>query len=192
MTDSSGQSCDVSGSTADANFCTVRTQLLTEFTHVNNIRSFYNNLHSLWLGSGTVTINSQLGAYNDVKAQLNPPPTRLNRRAWPCRSCTCFSAWPAAIPEIGPVFGMADVILNFATELTTDQQGNETIDLTSTIGNLLDQANDAVYCPGYHNGHVVPARVPGLGQAQRAGHGAGHPDKPASPWYWSSSATGQC
>ena len=140
MTDSSGRSCDVSGSTADVNFCTVRAQLLTEFTHVNNIRSFYNNLNSLWLGSGTVTINSQLAAYNQIKAQLNPPDTAQSQSlALPL--VHLFLGLASSIPEIGEVFGLADVILLFATELTTDQQGNETIDLTSTIGNLLDQAN---------------------------------------------------
>ena len=85
-------------------------------------------------------ILSQLSAYNDIKAQLNPP------RTAPSQSLTSplvnfFLGLASFIPEVGPVFGLADVAFNFGTSLTTDQQGNETIDLTSTIGNLLDQAN---------------------------------------------------
>ena len=73
MLDSSGKNCDVSGSGADANFCKVRSQLLTEFKYVNDILTFYGNLQGLWQGTGTVTLSQQLAAYNDVKAQLNPP-----------------------------------------------------------------------------------------------------------------------
>jgi hypothetical protein len=189
MTDAKGLSCGASGSEADSSFCTVRGQLLTEFQDVINIRTFYDNLQNLWLGTGSVTILSQLNAYNEVKAQLPVPPTA------PSQSLTTplvrfFLGLGKAVPQIGPLFGIADVAFNFATLLTTTPQGNETIDLTSTIGNLQQQAIDQFTAQQTTTGTFFQLIYQDWGKLHTLGTAlATQPDRD-SPWYWSSNATG--
>jgi hypothetical protein len=182
-------SCDSTGSNADTNFCSVRGQLLTEFDYVNNIRAFYDNLQGLWLGSGSVTILSQLNAYNEIKAQLPAPP------AAPSRSLAqnlvdLFLKLGSKVPEVGRVFGAADVIFNFCTDLTTDQQGNKTIDLTSTIGDLQDQAIKQFTAQQTTTGTLFQFVYQDWGKLSALGTALASQKDQNSPWYWSSNATG--
>ena len=92
----SGKNCDTSGRRRPS-FCSVRSQLLTELIGQRHPH-FYNNVQSLWLGSGTINILSQLSAYNDIKSQLNPPPT-ASSQSLTSPLVNFFLAWRASFPR---------------------------------------------------------------------------------------------
>jgi hypothetical protein len=191
MTDQNGVSCGATTGTApDPNFCKVRTQLLKEFTYVGNIILFYKNLQTLWLGANGLTILSQLDAYNTVKQQLPVPPTA------PSQSLTSplvnfFLGLASFIPDIGPVFGLADIAFNFGTSLTTDQQGNKTIDLTSTIGNLETQAIAQFTAQAATTGTLFQLVFQDWAKLSNLGVAIASQQDQSSPWFWSTSATGE-
>jgi hypothetical protein len=169
-------------------FCQVRAQLLTEITDVTNVLTFYGNVTGLWSSSGSVTLASQLSVYNDVKATLPAPPTaEAPNLAKPIVGLLLTLG--SKIPEIGPVFGLADVFFNFATELTTDQQGNKQIDLTSTIGNLQQQAADQFISQSNTTGTLFQLILEDWGKLNTLGSTLVGDSNPASPWYWSTTTT---
>ncbi len=188
MRDSSDRSCDVSSSNADTNFCNVRAQLLKEFIHVNNIRAFFANLDNLWIASGQLSISNQLSAYNTIKAQLTPPDTTPSENLG-LKIANLFLEVASGIPEVGEIFGAADVILNFATELVTDKQGNKTIDLSSTIGNALEQANQQFIAQRATMGTLFQLIYQDWGKLNALGTALASATNQSSPWYWSSTTT---
>jgi hypothetical protein len=187
LKDQNGQSCG--SSNADANFCTVAGQLQQEFEYVDDVRAFYNNLQGLWLGSGSLTILSQLNAYNEVKAQL-PAPPEAPSRSLAQKLVDMFLQLGAKIPTVGGAFGAADVVFNFCTNLTTDQQGNKTIDLTSTIGNLQQQAIDQFLAQQTTTGTLFELVFQDWGKLNALGTALATASK-GSPWDWPVGATGQ-
>ena len=188
MLDSGGKNCDVPDSGADANFCKVRSQLLTEFNYVNDILKFYGNMTGLWQATGNVTLAGQLAAYNTIKAQLNPPPSATSQ-SLAAPLVNFFLGLAGFIPEIGPVFGLADVAFNFGTSLATDQQGNKKINLTSTIANLLDQATDQFKDQGNSTGTLFKLVFQDWGKLSTLGQMLAKQTDQTSPWYWDTTAT---
>ncbi|HYI94139.1 MAG TPA: hypothetical protein VEX68_11385, partial [Bryobacteraceae bacterium] len=190
LPDSAGRSCDTAGSNADANFCAVRAQLLTEFVYVTDVYAFYTNLQSVWQGTGTVNILALLSAYNDINGQLNPP------QAAPSQSLTSplvnfFLALGSFIPEVGPLFGLADVAFNFGTSLTTDPQGNKSIDLTSTIANLQTQAMSQFTNQATTTGTFFDLVYQDWGKLSKLGQALSSQQDQKSPWYWGPTYTGR-
>jgi hypothetical protein len=182
--DPQGNDC----STSSSAYCTVRAQLLDEFTLVSNIHKFQGNVTDLWSSSGTVTLGSQLSAFNDIKATIPaPPPAPAPSLVSPL--VNLFLGLGSFIPEAGPAFGLADLFFNFGTSLTTDQQGNQTVDLTSTIGQLEQQATNQFIAQANTTGTLFEfiyqdwGRINALGTALVSASGSG------SPWYWSSTTT---
>lgn len=189
MMDPSGKNCDVSGSGADPNFCRVRSQLLIELTYVSDIRSLYTNLQSLWLGSGSINILAQLSTYNTIKAQLQTPDTATSQ-SLVSPLVNFFLGLASFIPEVGPAFGLADVAFNLATGLTTDPQGNKQIDLTSTIGNLQQQAIDQFTAQQTTTGTLFQLIYQDWGKLSTLGSAIATQTSPSSPWYWGFNTTG--
>ncbi len=189
LLDAAGKNCDVPGSGADPTFCTTRSQLLTEFTYVSDILKFYGNLQGLLQGSGTVTLASQLNAYTEIKAQLNPPPNATSQ-SLTSPLVNFFLGLASFIPEVGPVFGLADVAFNFGTSLVTDDQGNRRINLTSTIAGLLDQATTQFSDQATSTGTLFELLFEDWGKLSMLGQALGKVDK-SSPWNWSPTASGQ-
>lgn len=187
--DANGNDCNDSNNTG-LPFCAVRAQLINEFTSVSNIRNFYDNVTGLWSSSGTVTLASQLSAYNDVKATLPAPP------AAPAPSLAgpivnLFLNLASRIPEIGPIFGLADVFFNFGTAMTTDPKGNKTVDLTSTIGQLELQASQQFIAQANTTGTLFEFIYQDWGKLSALGGNLASASGQGSPWYWSSTATSQ-
>ncbi len=189
MADSAGKNCDVSGSGADATFCAVRTQLLTEFTHVNNVRALYGNLQTLWSASGTVTLGSLLSAVQDVQNEINAD------QAAPTQSLVSplvnlFMGLGSFIPEIGPLFGLADIAFNFATSLTTDTSGNKTYDLTTTVGNMQSQAVQHFTAQANTTGTLFELVFQDWNKLNSLGTALATQTSRTSPWYWGPTTTG--
>ncbi len=184
--DRQGNDCGTSSSA----YCTVRGQLLDEFVYVSNIRGFQTQVTNLWSSSGTVTLGSQLSAYNDVKATIPAPP------AAPAPSLASplvnlFLGLGSFIPEAGPAFGLADLFFNFGASLTTNQQGNKTVDLTSTIGQLEQQATNQFIAQANTTGTLFELIYQDWGKLEALGTKEVSTLDPGSPWYWQSTTTSQ-
>jgi hypothetical protein len=188
MKDANNTDCSVAGN-AGVPFCVVRQQLLTELEYVNDIRLLFNNIQSLWLGSGSTTILSLLNAYSTIQAQLQPPPN-ASSQSLTDPLVNFFLSLGSFIPEVGPLFGLADVGFNLGTSLTTDQQGNKTIDLTSTIANLEAQAISQFTAQQNTTGTLFEIIYQDWGKLSALGAALTTQQSASSPWYWSSSATG--
>jgi hypothetical protein len=188
MKDTSGKDCDVSGSGADPTFCKVRGQLLTEFQYVADIQALYANVNSLWLGSGTLTLASQMSAFTTIQSQIQPPPTASSQSLM-SPLVNLFLGLGSLIPEIGPAFGLADVAFNFGTSLTTDNQGNKTIDLTSTVAGLLTQSIDQFTAQGATTGTLFKLVLQDYGKLAMLGSALANQKDVNSPWYWDTSTT---
>ena len=134
------------------------------------------------------SILSQLSAYNDIKAQLNPPP-EASSQSLTSPLVNFFLGLGSFIPEIGPLFGLADLAFNFGTSLTTDQKGNKTIDLTSTIGNLQAQAITQFTAQQSTTGTLFDLALQDWGKLSALGQAMKDPTK-ASAWKWAPGATG--
>lgn len=189
LADSTGKNCDVSGSGADATYCGVRAQLLTEFTHVNNVRALYNNLVTLWATSGPTTILSLLSAASDVQNEINTNP------AAPAQSLVSplvnfFLGLGSFIPEVGPIFGLADVAFNLGTSLTTDATGSKTFDLTTTVGNLEQQAAEHFKAQANTTGTLFELVFQDWAKLNALGTALATQTSRTSPWYWSTTTTG--
>ncbi|MBV9268435.1 MAG: DUF3824 domain-containing protein, partial [Acidobacteriaceae bacterium] len=176
--------CDAAGDVnAGVPYCQVRAQLQTEVKDAANIHAFYDQISSLWSASGTVTIFSQLSAYDQVKATLPAPPAApAPSLAGPIANL--FLGLASFIPNIGPVFGVADLFFNFGTSLATDQNGNQTIDLTSTIGQLEQQASNQFIAQGTATGNLFQLMTQDWGKLNTLGSDLLTNNKPGSPWYW--------
>jgi hypothetical protein len=189
LRDPNNKNCNNSDN-AGLPFCKVRAQLLTELTDAANVLAFYDNVNNLWSSSGTVTLASQLGVYNDVKATLPAPPT-AEAPSLVKPIVGLFLGLGSNIPVIGPALGLADVFFNFATELTTDPQGNKQIDLTSTIGDLQTQAAKQFIAQANTTGTLFQLMLQDWGKLNALGSVLIDQSKPGSPWYWSLTTTSQ-
>ncbi|MBV9481673.1 MAG: hypothetical protein JO249_13105, partial [Acidobacteria bacterium] len=172
-------------------FCVVRAQLLQEFRYVSNIRNFYNNVTGLWSDSGSTTLAEQLGAYNTVLANIPTAPKAAPAPSLAGPIVNLFLGLAKFIPDYGPVFGLADVFFNFGTALTTDPKGNQTINLTSTIGNLYTQAAAQFVAQANTTGTLFEFIYQDWGKLHVLGTDLNSASGPASPWYWSSTETSQ-
>jgi hypothetical protein len=172
-------------------FCIVREQLLTELNDAIAIQKFYGNVKDFLSTSGTVNILTSLSAYDDVKATIPAPPTAESPNL--VRPLVSFFLDLATeVPVVGKVFGIANVAFNFGMDLATDQQGNKTIDLTSTIGQLHQQAADQFTAEYLTNGTLFQIVLQDYGKfSTLASKLVSGSEDPASPWYWDTTATGQ-
>jgi hypothetical protein len=176
-------------SNANLPFCIVRQQLLNEFQYVSDIRGFHDNLKSLWLASGTTSILSMLSAYNDIQATLQAPaaapaPNVVNPIVG------FFLGLASFIPEVGPLFGLADTAFNLATSLTTDTSGNPTISLTSTVGQLQQQAIQQFQSQSTTTATQFDLIYQDWGKMQALGNELAQA-QPGGDWYWDDESTGQ-
>lgn len=185
-----GKNCDVAGSGASTDFCSVRQQLLTEFTHVNNVRALYGNLSTLWSASGTTNILSILSAASDVQNEINANP------AAPAQSLVSplvnfFLGLGSYLPEIGPIFGIADVAFNLGTSLTTDDTGSKTFDLTTTVGAMEQQAIDHFTAQANTTGTLFELVFQDWAKLNALGTALATQTSRTSPWYWDTTTTGR-
>lgn len=172
-------------------FCMVRAQLLTELAYAINIQNFYGNVNGLWSASGTVTIFSSLSAYNDVKATIPAPPT-AGSPSLVRPLVNFFLNLATNIPVVGEAFGVADTAFNLGMDLATDQQGNKTVDLTSTIGQLQQQAIDQFTAEGDTTGTLFQIVLQDYGKLSTlSSYLVGGSGDPSSPWYWGTTTTAQ-
>lgn len=171
-------------------FCQVRAQLLMEIGNAANVHELYNNLSLLWSAQGTVTLSSQLGAYDDVKSTLPAPPT-ASAPSLVRPLVGLFLGLATEVPVVGPAFGLADLFFSFATELATDPQGNQQIDLTSTIAKLENQAGDQFVAQGNATGTLFQSILEDYGKLSALGTLLVGQSSAGSPWYWNASTTSQ-
>jgi hypothetical protein len=188
--DPGGNNCTVAPK-GNLPFCIVRQQLLTEFAYVSQIQKLYGNLQTLWLGSGTTGILSLLSAVDTVKANMGyAPPSAAQTPSLGGPIVNFFLSLLSAVPDVGPLFGIADAAMNFGSSLTTDSNGNQTSSISIPVGQLEQQAithftNQAIgigtqFSLIYQDWGKIQALGVALTQAQ-----------PGSQWYWSPSATGE-
>lgn len=188
MLDKSNKNCDVPGSGADPAFCKIRTQLLMEFNYVNLILNFYNVMNSLWLASGNVTISSQLAAYATTQSGITPP-TNAASPSLADPLVNFFLGLASFVPEIGPAFGLADIAFNLGTSLTTDPQGNKMIDLTSTFGNMVTDAQAQFTSQANTTGTLFKLIFQDWGKLSMLGATLASVKDSTSPWYWDTTTT---
>ena len=174
---------------AGLSFCVVRQQLLNEFQYVSDIRAFHDNLKSLWLASGTTSILSMLSAYNDIQATLQAP------AAAPAPNLVdpivgFFLSLAGFLPEVGPLFGLADTAFSLATSLTTDTSGNPTVSLTSTVGQLQQQAIQQFQSQSTTTATQFDLIYQDWGKMQALGTALAQAE-PGDDWYWDDESTGQ-
>lgn len=181
-----GEDCTKSQYSA---YCLVWEQLHTEFMFVSNIRSFYDNVSGLWSSSATVTLADQLSAYNTVLATMPQAPTDTPSPSLAKPLVDLFLKLGSKIPEVGPVFGVADLFFNFATGLTTGTKGNQTINLTSTIGHLETQAVDQFIAQGNTTGTLFEFIYEDWGKMSTLGTDLASASDASSPWYWGTTTT---
>jgi hypothetical protein len=121
--------------------CNMRQQLITEFKYVSDIRLFNQNLQTVWAGSGTLSVTSMLGAYNTIENSVQAPTSNAaSSIIEPLYNA--FLSLGSLASDVGPIFGVVDTGFNLATSLVTDQNGNPTSTLTTTVGQLQRQAGD--------------------------------------------------
>jgi hypothetical protein len=186
---STGMPCETAPSTTAPStpFCLVHAQLLLEFDYVADIRLFNTNLTTLYGESETDSILAMLSTYNTIQATLQAPP------AAPAPSLVgpivnLFLDLASFIPKYGPIFGIADTLFNFGTSLTTDASGNQTINLSSTVATLQQDARlhfeAGLTTAGIQFDFIYQdwGKISALGAAlEEAPEG--------SPWYWDTSKT---
>jgi hypothetical protein len=170
-------------------FCVMRQQLLNELQYVLDIRAFYNNLNSLWLASGTTSILSMLSAHNDILATIPAPPSA------PAPNLVnpiinFFLGLASFIPEVGPLFGIADTMFNFATLTTTDQNGDSTTALTTKVSQLQTQAIAQFQAQSGTTATQFDLIYQDWGKIQTLGTALAGAE-PGDDWYWDDQATSQ-
>ncbi len=173
-------------------FCAVKLQLNAEFTAVTNIRQFNQNLQTLWLGSGTDTILELLSTYNNVQANLPAPPTaQAPSLAGPIVNLFLGVAGVLPLPPpVGALVGLAGTAFNFATSLTTDPSGDQTISLNTTVANLQQDAVNHFNAEATTTGTQFDFIYQDWGKISTLG-AALENATPGTSWYWDSSATGR-
>lgn len=170
-------------------FCIMQQQLSTELNYVADIRNFNSNMQRLWLGSGTDSIYELLTTWNKLQDALNPPPAAPTPNLVD-PIVSFFLSVASYIPEIGPLFGVADAAFNLGTSLTTDPQGNPAVNLTSTVANVSQQAITLFNQQATTTGTQFALIYQDWGRLSVLGANLGGA-QPGSPWYWGPSTTGQ-
>ncbi len=178
--------CPPASTPAASPFCMVKIQLQTEFSDVASARALYDNLKDLWLGSGTNGILSLLTVYqsikNEVGASGDAPAQNIG-----VPLLSALLAIGSYAPGIGPVLGITDTVMNFATGLARDADGNQTTELDTTVAKLEDTAartfNEQAVAIGIQFDFIYQdwSKLDALGKALQS-HAPG--------WTWSSSSTG--
>ena len=169
-------------------FCIVKQQLKIEFQYVADIRGFNQNLTNVWLGSGTTTILEMLSTYNNIQATLPAPPPATPAPSLAGPIVNLFLGLASAIPEVGPVFGIADTLFNFGTSLTTDPSGNQTINLSSTVSNLQSQAAQHFNAEATTTGTQFDFIYQDWGKINTLGAALAQAQQ-GSPWFWNGNTT---
>jgi hypothetical protein len=186
--DQSGNDC-TDKNNAGLPYCVVRQQLLSEFIDVSNIRALYGNMSELWLASGSTSILSLLSTYNNVKATI-PVVATAQAPSLVRPLVSFFLGLAGNIPVVGPAFGLADTAFNLGMDLTTDPNGNRTVDLTSTIGQMQDVAIDHFRAQANNTGTMFTliyqdwGKIDALGSALLSSANDG-----SSPWSWKPGST---
>jgi hypothetical protein len=173
-------------------FCNVWQQLYTELNYVGGISEFYGQLSDLWVTSGTISILAQLSAQNDIEANL-PPPVAPQAPSLAGPFVNLFLGLASLLPLPGPLgslVGLADTAFNFATSLTTDANGNQTISLSSTASELQQQALNDFTAQGTTLGTQFDFIYQDWGKINTLGS-ALYSAQVGTPWYWDLSYTGQ-
>ena len=89
----------------------------------------------------------------------------------------------ALVPEVGPIFGLADTTFNFATALTADNSGNPAISLGTTVGKVESDAIRQFQNQGAVIGTQFDLIYQDWGKIQALGKTLGQAQV-GSPWYW--------
>ncbi len=181
--------CDLNAN-AGLPFCTVRKQLLDELKLVSQVRQLYSNVDSLWAKNNSTSINSALSAYNDVKATL-PAPATAQSSSLVRPLVNFFLGLAGNIPVVGQAFGIADTAFNLGEDLTTDSQGNKMVDLTSTIGQLQEQAVENFIQQETTTGTMFQLILEDYDMISVLGNAVLTQTDKNSPWYWPPSLSGQ-
>jgi hypothetical protein len=176
------------GTPASTPFCIVQQQLVTEFSYVGGIRALNTNLDTLWTASGTNLTLELESAYNTVQATLLPPPPSAPAPSLLGPIVNLFLGLGSLLPDVGPVFGLADTVFNFATSLTTDPSGNPAISATSTVGQLEQQAVQHFNQQATARGTQFQLIYQDWGKLSALGAALASAP-PGSPWYWDGSTT---
>jgi hypothetical protein len=167
-------------------FCIVQQQLETEFAYVGGIRLLNQNLDTLWTANGTNITSTFNSAYATVSATLPTPPAPVPSLMGPF--VNFFLGLASAIPEVGTVFGLADTVFNFATSLTTDQNGNAGTSLTFAAGDLQKQTAQQFSAQATARGTQFDFIYQDWGKISALGSVLAEAQQ-GSPWYWNGSAT---
>lgn len=183
MKDPSGTACD--STNAETPFCVVRQQLISELTCVAQIRNFSANVQLLWTSTQGSTINTLLKIYGSLESSFNPPSSATSG-SLVSPIVNAFLGVLSYVPDIGPIFGIADTFFNLGQSLTTDAQGNPAATLTTTLTNLESQATNLFTAQGNNLGTQFQiiyqdwGKIKALGSALQSAQNG-------SPWYWTAS-----
>lgn len=180
LSDANNNSCNDLNS-GNLPFCQVRAQLLPEIRYAANVHTFYDNVYKLWDSKQSVTLSSQLGVYDDVRATLPQAAGSASAPSLVSPLVNLFLGLASNIPAIGPAFGVVDLFFNFGNALATDPQGNQTIDLTSTIGELETQAGEQFIAEGQATARFFQLITEDGGKLNAVGSALA---SGSSPWYW--------
>ncbi|MGI8773208.1 MAG: hypothetical protein ACR2JE_17435 [Acidobacteriaceae bacterium] len=178
--------CPTAPGPSTSPFCTVKIQLATEFSDVASARALYGNLKDLWLGSGTNGILSLLTVYQSIKNEVGAAGSAPAKNVGVPILSALLSIGSFA-PGIGPVLGITDTVMTFATGLARDADGNQTTELDTTVAKLEDNAartfNEQAVVIGTQFDLVYQdwSKLDALGKALQS---------QAPGWTWSSSSTG--
>jgi hypothetical protein len=172
---------------ANTPFCIMKQQLTTEFQYVADIRKLNGNLNDLLVGSQGISILSLLSTYTNVKNTLPiPPPPSAPTPSLAASIVNIFLGLASYIPDVGPLFGVADVVLNAATSLTTDSKGNQIISLSTTVEQLEQQAITQFSAQANTTGTQFELIYQDWGKINSLGHAI----STAQPgWNWDQNAT---
>jgi hypothetical protein len=187
MTDPNGGGACPQSSTQTTPFCIMRQQLQTEFALVSDIRDLNQNLNTVWTASGTTSIFDMLSISttieNSVSANASSPAPSLVDPL-----VNFFLSLGSLLPDIGPVFGLADTGFNLGTSLTTDPSGNPTNTLTTTVGNLQTQASNSFIAQAGTLGTQFDLIYQDWGKINALGTDLADAS-PGSTWYWNGDTT---
>ena len=135
-----GKNCPSAASSA---FCTVQTQLDTEFRYALDTQAFNRNLETVWLASGSVSILNLLKVFDTVQAQIQAPPTSQTVPIVENAVNSFLALGTYVGGAASSVFGVVDVAFNFGINLATELKGNPTSSLSIPVADLEYSAADS-------------------------------------------------
>ncbi len=173
-----------------ADFNTVRQQLAREFQYVANIRQFNGNLTELWI-SQEDNINLILNKVGNKVMQALPgikgdsPAVSIVESIIGSLLST-GSSFPIE-HDIPAALGMAAAVFNFATGLANLPDGSSTVDISTTVAQLEQQAADNFAGQLTAQGVLFDLIYSDWGKLQALGSGLSNPDDPN--WAWDGDLT---